>query len=169
MFAGAGFEELIASLLQIDRRGPGHVIEVITLAIPRKRRPHGCAIARMEKIIRPGKVLCFRKRTGGITKVWRVIVKKITAILARSAARKCGAHREHWLDRRRLYAQRPHAPGCKRVSKAGAGSSQGGNQFVPHRAGISVEGAGPLSRNSVCVKVAIRLEQLAPRHPTRNS
>src|SRR6266550_3402301 len=168
MFARAGFEELIASLLQIDRRSARHVIEVIALAIPRKRWAHGYAIARMEKIIRPGKVLSFRKRAGGITKVWRVIVKKITAILARSAARKCGAHREHRLYRRRFYAQRPHAPGCKRVIKAGAGSRLGGNQFVPHRASISVEGAGPLSRNGVCVKVAIRREQLAPRHPTRN-
>src|ERR1700682_1061669 len=155
MFARAGFEELIASLLEIDRRGPGHVIEVIAFAIPRKRWAHGYAIARMEKIIRPGKVLCFRKRGCGITKVWRVIVKKISAKLARSAARKCDAHREHGLYRRRLYAQRAHAPGCKRVSKAGAGSSLGGNQFVPHRAGISVKRAGPLSCNSVCVKVAI--------------
>src|SRR6185436_5266636 len=54
MFAGSGFEELVLSLLEIDRRSAGHVVEVITLPIPRERRPHRWTIARVIKEIRTG-------------------------------------------------------------------------------------------------------------------
>src|SRR5262245_33510507 len=61
MFSRTWLKELIESLLQIDRRGAGHVIEVVTLAIPGQRRSHGCAVARMEEVVGPGKVLLLRK------------------------------------------------------------------------------------------------------------
>src|SRR5882672_3180970 len=99
MISRTGLEELIAPLFEINRRRARHVIEVIALAIPRERWAHGCAIARMEKIVWPGKVLCFCKSGGSVAKVWRVVVEKINAVLPRRAARESSAHRKHRLYR----------------------------------------------------------------------
>src|SRR6185369_6182178 len=86
MFARPGLEELVLSLLEIDRRSTGHVVEVITLPIPRERRPHRWTIARVIKEIRTGEVLLLREGCRGVAKVRRVIVKKRAAELTRRTA-----------------------------------------------------------------------------------
>src|SRR5881628_1702800 len=108
MFAWARFEELIEALLEIDRRCAGHVIKVITLPIPRQRRSHGGAIARMKEIVRPGKVLLPCERRGRIAKVRSVIIKKFATVLARGAARERDAHRGHWLNGCCLHSDQTH-------------------------------------------------------------
>src|SRR5438067_881728 len=79
MLARTRFEKLIETLLEINRRSAGHVIQVVTLAIPRQRRSHRRAVASMEEIVGPGKVLLLRERRGRITKVWRVIIEEFAA------------------------------------------------------------------------------------------
>jgi hypothetical protein len=44
MLARPRLKKLIEALLEIDRGRAGHVIEVVTLAIPRQRRTHRRAI-----------------------------------------------------------------------------------------------------------------------------
>src|SRR5881396_2028753 len=85
MFAGPGLEKLIETLLRINRRSAGHVIQVVTLTIPGQRRSHRRAVASMEEIVRPGKVLLLRERRGGVAKIRRVIIEKFAAKLPRSA------------------------------------------------------------------------------------
>src|SRR5260370_1024404 len=72
MLARARLEKLIESLFEINRRDDGHVIQVIAFAIPRKRWARRRSVMRMEKVIRPGKVLRLRKRRRRVAKVWRV-------------------------------------------------------------------------------------------------
>src|SRR5436305_14257097 len=110
MLAWSRFEELVLALLQINRRRTRHVVQVITLAIPRQRRPHRWTIARVVKVIGPGKILCLSKRRRRVAEVWRVIVKKGAAKLARSAASKTDAHSPHRHDRRRLHANQVDTP-----------------------------------------------------------
>src|SRR2546429_9048679 len=109
MFARTRLEELIETLLEINRRSAGHVIQVVTLAIPRQRRSHRRAVASMEEIVGPGKVLLLRKRRGCVAKVWRVIIEKFAAKLPRSATRKRNPHRRHRLHGRRLHYQKFHS------------------------------------------------------------
>src|SRR2546426_5023114 len=109
MFARTRLEELIETLLQINRRSAGHVIQIVTLAIPRQRRPHRRAVASMEEIVGPGKVLLLRKRRGCVAKVWRVIIEKFAAKLPRSATRKRNSHRRHRLDDRGFHPQKSYS------------------------------------------------------------
>src|SRR5437764_3709443 len=92
MFAGAVFAELAAALFEIDSRCSRHIIKKVALAIPRERWPHRCAVARVKEVVRPGEVLCSGKGRRGVTKVGRVIVKKLAAELARRAASKSNPH-----------------------------------------------------------------------------
>src|SRR6185295_2417672 len=70
MISRSGLEELVVSLFEIDRRSAGHVVEVITLPIPRERRPHRRTIARVVKVIRAGEDLLLCESRGGVAKVW---------------------------------------------------------------------------------------------------
>src|SRR5712692_7466591 len=83
MFARSGFEELIVALLEIDRRRTRHVIQVVTFPIPRQRRTHRRAVTRVEKVVGPAVAHLLCENRGRIAKVWRVVVKKIAAVLAR--------------------------------------------------------------------------------------
>src|SRR5215217_822683 len=91
MLARSRFEELVLSLLEIDRRRACHVVEVITLAIPRKRWPHCRTIARVVKEIRAGEVLLLRECCCSVAEIWRVIVEESAAELARGSARESDA------------------------------------------------------------------------------
>src|ERR1700687_4864793 len=122
MFVRAGFEKLIETLLEIDRRRARHVIEVITLAIPRERRPHRRAITRMKKVVRAGKVLLLRKRGGAITKIRRVIIKEFATVLPRRAARERDAHRRHRLHRRCFHSNHADTPLSQCMREGSAGS-----------------------------------------------
>src|SRR5438067_7824999 len=110
MFPWARFEKLIEALLEINRRCARHVIQVVTLAVPRERRPHRRAITRMKKIIRTGEVLLPGKRGRRIAKVRRVIIKEFAAILSRRTAREREPHRGHRLHRGRFDAEEPDTP-----------------------------------------------------------
>src|SRR6266496_6661498 len=110
MFARTGLEELIEALLQINRRGAGHVVQVVTLAIPRQRRSHRRAVTSMKEIVRPGKVLLLRERRGCVAKVWRVIIEKFAAKLPRGATGKRNPHRSHRLHGRRFHSQKFYSP-----------------------------------------------------------
>src|SRR2546430_13633043 len=98
MFAWTRLEKLIETLLQINRRSAGHVIQIVTLAIPRQRRSHRRAITSMEEIVGPGEVLLLCEGRRRVAKVWRVIIEEFAAKLPRSATRKCNPHRRHRLD-----------------------------------------------------------------------
>src|SRR5437588_11972079 len=56
VLAGAGLEELVEALFEVDGRCAGHVVEVVAFPIPRKRRPRRRAVARVEEMIRAGEV-----------------------------------------------------------------------------------------------------------------
>src|SRR5205085_6157530 len=88
MLAGAGFEKLIEALFQVDRRRAGHVIKVITLAIPRERRPHCRPVACVKEIVWAGEVLLMREGGRGVAEVGRMIVEERAAELSRRAARE---------------------------------------------------------------------------------
>src|SRR6185436_1133917 len=147
MFAGSGFEELVLSLLEIDRRSAGHVVEVITLPIPRERRPHRWTIARVIKEIRTGEVLLLRECCSRVAEVWRVIVKKRAAELARRTARESDAHRGHRHDCGGFHSDQVHAPLRQRVRKRSARRRLRGNHFVPPRSGVSLKSLAPLPRD----------------------
>src|SRR5258705_13714010 len=115
MIAGPRLKELIETLFEVDPRSACHVIEVITLAIPRKRRSHRGPITGVKEIIRPGEVLRPGKRRRGVTKVCGVIVKKISAMLSPRTAREGCAHRKHRLHSGSLNAQQAYAPFWQRV------------------------------------------------------
>src|SRR5829696_1444564 len=104
MIARPRFEELISALLEINRRSSGHVVELITLAIPRQRRTHRWTITRVIKEIRPREILLLREGGGGVAEIWRVIIKKRAAELSRGAARESDAHPEHRHHCRRFHA-----------------------------------------------------------------
>src|SRR5437763_12646475 len=117
MLARTRFEKLIDTLTETKRRSAGHVIQVVTLAIPRQRRSHRRAVASMEEIVGPGKVLLLRERRGRITKVWRVIIEEFAAKLPRSTTGKRNPHRGHRLYGRRFHSQKSHYPFGQRVRK----------------------------------------------------
>src|SRR2546430_9309637 len=100
MLARTRFEKLIETLLEINRRSAGHVIQVVTLAIPRQRRSHRRAVASMEEIVGPGKVLLLRERRGGVAKIWRVIIEKIAAKMPPRGTPARNPHRPHRLHAR---------------------------------------------------------------------
>src|SRR5262249_24181032 len=62
VLAGPRLEELIESLLEIDRRSTRHVIKVVTLAVPLQRRTYRCAVTRVEEVVWAGEVLLPGKR-----------------------------------------------------------------------------------------------------------
>src|SRR6185503_15696086 len=82
MITRSGLEELILALFEIDRRSARHVVEVITLPIPRERRSHRWTITRVIKVIRTGEVLLLRKCRGGVAEIWCVVIEKRAAKLA---------------------------------------------------------------------------------------
>src|SRR6185436_18441237 len=131
VFARTGFEELIETLLEINRRSTRHVIKVVTLSIPGQRWSHRDSVARMKKVVRTGKVLTPGKRGGRITKVGRVIIDKRAAKLPRRAARKGDAHRRHRLDGSGFHSQRSHSPLAQRVRERSARRRLRWNQLVP--------------------------------------
>src|SRR6185503_3204898 len=114
------FEELVLSLLEIDRGRAGHVVEVITLAIPRERRSHCWTITRVIEVIRAGEVLLFRECGGRVAEVGRVIVKKRAAELARRTARESDAHSNHRHHRRGFDAEQLYAPRAQRMRVSSA-------------------------------------------------
>src|SRR5437867_10570284 len=120
MFARTRLEKLIETLLQINRRSAGHVIQVVTLAIPRQRRSHRRAVASMEEIVGPGKVLLLRERRGGVAKIRRVIIEKFAAKLPRSATSKSNPHRRHRLHGRRFHSQEFYSPFTQGMGERGA-------------------------------------------------
>src|SRR5258706_6410457 len=81
MFPRSRFEKLIEALLEINRRCARHVIQVVTLAVPRERWPHRRAITRMKEVVRTREILLFGKSRRRIPKVRRVITKEFAAIL----------------------------------------------------------------------------------------
>src|SRR6185503_16735537 len=168
MFAGSGFEELVLALLEIDRRSTGHVVEVITLPIPRERRPHRWAIARVVKVIRAGEVLLLRESRGGVAEVRRVVIKKRAAKLARGAARESYAHSRHRHHRGGFHADQIHAPLHQRVCKGSARRRLRGNQLVPRRTGLSLKRLAPLACDRVRIKLPVRFKQLTARHRRRD-
>ena len=117
MLARTRLEKLIEPLLEINRRDSRHVIQVIALAIPRKRRARGWSVVRMEKVVRSGKVLRLRKRGRRVAKIRRMIIEKRTAVLARRAACKRDAHCNHRLHRSRLHSNQPRAPLGERMGE----------------------------------------------------
>src|SRR5215213_2066820 len=117
MLARAGLEELVLPLLEIDRGCTGHVVKVITLAIPRERRPHRWTITRVIKEVRTGKVLLLREGCGCVAEVWRVVIKKRAAKLARCATRESDAHSRHRHHRGGLHADQVNAPLHQRMCK----------------------------------------------------
>src|SRR5690242_17280045 len=93
-----GLKKLIVSLLEINRRGPRHVVEVITLPIPRQRWTHRWSVSRVIEVVRTGKVLRLCKCCCRVTEIGCVVVEEIAARLSCGAASKgdthCG-HRHH--------------------------------------------------------------------------
>src|ERR1051326_508977 len=122
MVAWPRFEELIKALLEINCRGAGHVIKIVALAIPGQRRSHRSAVTGVKKIVRPGKVLLFRKCRRRIAEVRRMIIKKLASKLPRRSARKCNAHGGHGLYSRSFHSQKSHAPFTQRMRKRGTRS-----------------------------------------------
>src|SRR5205085_9908324 len=117
MLARSGFEELIETLFQIDGGRASHVVEIIALAIPRKRRTHRCAVARMVEVVRPciAHLSCEDRR--GVSEIRRVIVEKIPTILTSRAARESNSHPHDWLHCRSLHSYEPRSPFAERVRK----------------------------------------------------
>src|ERR1041385_8224467 len=113
-------EKLIETLLEINRGRARHVIEVVTLAIPAQRRTHRGSVTRVKEEVRPGKILLLRKRGRGVAKIWRVIIKEIAAVLARSATRERDPHRSHRLYGGRFHSQMAYAPLSQRVRERSA-------------------------------------------------
>src|SRR5712691_4650560 len=120
MFARTRLEKLIEALLQINRRSAGHVIQVVTLAIPGQRRPHRRAVTSVEEIVRPGKVLLLRECGGRIAKVRRMIIEEFAAKLPRSATRERNPHRRHGLHGRRFHSQKFYSAFAQRMRESGA-------------------------------------------------
>src|SRR5213080_564374 len=154
MFCRTRLKKLIETLLQINRRSAGHVIQVVTLAIPRQRRSHRRAVASMEEIVGPGKVLLLRERRGRITKVWRVIIEEFAAKLPRSTTGKRNPHRGHRLYGRRFHSQKSHSPFGQRVRKRRARSRLRRQHLFPHRPGLSLESCAPLPRQRTGIKTS---------------
>src|SRR5260370_29780176 len=161
MFTWTGLEKLIEALLQVDRRSPGHVIQVVTLPIPRQRRPHCRAVTCVEEIVGPGKVLLLRERGGRIAKVWRSIIEKFAAKLSSSAARKRNPQRRHRLHGRRLYSQKSHSPFTQRMRERGARSRLRSHHLFPHRPGVGLERCAPFPRQRARIKTSKSIKQLS--------
>ena len=158
MFARTRLEKLIETLLQIDRRSAGQVIQIVTLAIPRQRRPHRRAVTSMEKIVGPGKVLLLREGRRCVAKVWRVIIEKFPAKLPRSTTGKRDPHRRHRLHGRRFHSQKSHSPFGQRVRKRRARSRLRRQHLFPHRPGLGLERCAPLSRQRTGIKTSKSIE-----------